>query len=287
MKRYDPFRAPSTRSPSAAGGDAHRTSSGAKGLCVLAVHSFWLIAPCLFVRPAQAVDVAPTRTAEFSIQGTCSFYGYSGAEAGLEGDFEAFWNAHPVCGGSNCGSIDATVNTAQQTITWDWSMCGQATRSYAVLICGAGYTLTGGVCVQNGTPVPQKNEQCGIGNPCNPATGDKWQEEVDYISQSPSGLSFRRTFHSAFRESGRLGPQWHDNYLYPSIKVDTGGGLTTATVRRPGGRHYHFTSISGAWTPDDDIPDRLTAVGAIPCATAASRIITRMASSLPSRTPPA
>jgi len=53
-------------------------------------------------------------------------------------------------------------------------------------------------------------QECVVGNPCNPATGDKYQSEVDYRSDS---LIFSREYHSLVRtDDVPMGLNWRHNF---------------------------------------------------------------------------
>ena len=69
-------------------------------------------------------------------------------------------------------------------------------------------------------PLPDKNDGdgCGVGNPCNPATGNKFQSETDFAG---NGLSFTRSYNSRNHlvDIG-LGKAWRSSY-HKSLAVST------------------------------------------------------------------
>jgi hypothetical protein len=93
--------------------------------------------------------------------------------------------------------------------------------------CAPGYILSNGSCALvepalqtcSTQPKPSKTRgkprigACHEGNPCDVATGNKYQREVDYAPLSPDGLSYVRYYNSdTFTPAGRLGLNWRDEY---------------------------------------------------------------------------
>ncbi len=66
-----------------------------------------------------------------------------------------------------------------------------------------------------GSPCPK------CGNPINPATGNKFQSEVDYRGQGASSLSFQRSYNSYSKSSVGMGAGWQHNYSR-SLRADYG-----------------------------------------------------------------
>ena len=89
------------------------------------------------------------------------------------------------------------------------------------------------------------------GNPCNPATGNKYQREVDL--QLPSGLTFVRYYNSAQARRTSVGLNWHHSYSY-GIESDGAEAL----VQRPDGRLYTYTLDGGVWGGNPDVDATLT-----------------------------
>ena len=132
-----------------------------------------------------------------------------------------------------------------------------------------------------------------VGNPINTGTGNKFQLETDYVAPDNSGLAFRRAYNSSpdmvyrnyYRcaETMPAGAIWktNQNGYYGDVCVINPGiyllrarwthsydrrisasyvaGATTglAVTNRPDGKSIRFNLISGSWTPDRDIADRL------------------------------
>ncbi|WP_019864691.1 RHS repeat-associated core domain-containing protein [Methylovulum miyakonense] len=92
----------------------------------------------------------------------------------------------------------------------------------------------------------------GLGNPINPATGDKYQKEADY--QGTGGLSFIRHYHSsATVASGNIGSHWRHNFE----NVIYSDGSTVVRVMRATGRQVVYKPTGSGWASDPDINDRL------------------------------
>lgn len=100
-----------------------------------------------------------------------------------------------------------------------------------------------------------------VGNPCNPANGNKFQTETDYIGAGSFPLMFAR-FHNSQKQApalAPLGPAWTHSYS-ASIRLQQSSSLLTAYVLRPDGAQLYFnaSSTSGPWTSDNDISHPLT-----------------------------
>ncbi len=119
------------------------------------------------------------------------------------------------------------------------------------------------------TPDPGKNpdcKDCGKGNPIYPGYGNKMQREVDMNTQGNSPLRMIRVYNSRHpnqlwnREYGpgtsRIGSSW-SSFYERSIKVNSGAGLTVATVFREDSKHFYFTLAGAAYLPEADVADKL------------------------------
>ncbi|MEJ2061504.1 MAG: DUF6531 domain-containing protein, partial [Gammaproteobacteria bacterium] len=112
-----------------------------------------------------------------------------------------------------------------------------------------------------GTPPPPSNNpknlgkprQCtGVGDPCNSATGNEFQEDTDY--RGPSGtLSFTRAYNSLDVVDHGLGYGWVSN-VGRHLAID-GNSLT---VNAADGRGEPFTLSNGVWQGDADTKLQLT-----------------------------
>jgi len=112
-------------------------------------------------------------------------------------------------------------------------------------------------CLRDGSGEGDKNpEACPVGgqsegNPVNPLTGNKFQQEVDYQANA---LALVRYYNSSkvIPNSG-FGRQWSHTYasrLYIDAVVTN---IPTITVFRGRGRTYYFTHDGAGWVTDSDV----------------------------------
>ncbi|MFQ5937131.1 MAG: DUF6531 domain-containing protein, partial [Acidiferrobacterales bacterium] len=131
--------------------------------------------------------------------------------------------------------------------------------------CPSGYVASGEECVPAGANDAKNNgepKDC-TGNPCNPATGNKYQAEEDYRSGDGT-LSFVRHYNShegliknnRARKNVNLGVNWHAN-IDRAISLTEGETLTSATITRPDGKIYYHSFIGGVWQADSDVDPKL------------------------------
>jgi YD repeat-containing protein len=102
--------------------------------------------------------------------------------------------------------------------------------------------------------------ECGVGNPINPAVGNKYQEETDYVGGGPFPLVFVRSYNSRAvdRDLG-LGAGWTSNYhMRLTIRTD----LSTVSALRADGKSLVYVNSAGVWNSTSDVNDRLTPVAA-------------------------
>jgi len=116
--------------------------------------------------------------------------------------------------------------------------------------CPDGYTQTGAYCYADGNVVIDKNiantKVCPLGNPINPAFGDKYQIESDIISSS---FSFIRFYSSSMAsEINALGSKWRSSYHRSVSSLNS----NSATVRRYDGKLIQFQRVNNDWVTDSD-----------------------------------
>jgi RHS repeat-associated protein len=149
---------------------------------------------------------------------------------------------------------------------------------YSKGICPEGYRLVNGylcgpinpaapptVCPTDGSPDPFANlgrpESCDaasgipilVGNPINARTGNKYQEETDYLGAGAFPLAFIRHYNSYAVARPTLGPRWRHHYDRQVVVEDA----THVAVIRPAGQAYEFALTNGAWRSTTDQVDRL------------------------------
>ena len=111
---------------------------------------------------------------------------------------------------------------------------------------------------------------CGGTNPCNLATGNKFQQEIDYIGSGPHPLRFIRSYNSAPVPGGAtpspLGPRWTHNYhrglvVFDPVNPPSPDFVPTATLFYGDGKSVTFQRLSGTWSAPPDVVGTLTRDG--------------------------
>ncbi|MEN8128818.1 MAG: RHS repeat-associated core domain-containing protein [Pseudomonadota bacterium] len=109
-------------------------------------------------------------------------------------------------------------------------------------------------------PVEAKNrgkpQNCGVGNPINSATGNKYQHETDLKPIRSAGVTFSRYYNSQSAAIGHLGSNWRHRYSQRII-IDSNDRYQ---VQRPDGKVYLFIGQAGGLSSDADVTDRLEIV---------------------------
>ena len=91
---------------------------------------------------------------------------------------------------------------------------------------------------------------CPVGNPTNPANGNKIEQQPIY--RGLNGFELALTFNSFDVAAQRFSAHWRDSF---DRRVLADG--TVATTYRSDGRAFKFVLSGGAWVGDADTPDRL------------------------------
>jgi len=124
----------------------------------------------------------------------------------------------------------------------------------------SGLLLYLGVC-GNLTSKGKGSKGCTVGNPCNFATGSKFQRETVYRAAS-GGLELVLTYNSkvgtSYFRSGAFGRQWSSPYF---VRV-RGTGQGIAAVERPDGQELEFLqpTSGNTYLADADVTDTLERV---------------------------
>jgi RHS repeat-associated protein len=97
-----------------------------------------------------------------------------------------------------------------------------------------------------------------VGNPINPAIGNKYQLENDYSSGKVLGLVLQRNYNNANETvKGQFNARWRGTYDR-SIVLAKSPDIITAMAYRSDGKAFFFTNLAdGVWIPDPDITDTL------------------------------
>ena len=97
---------------------------------------------------------------------------------------------------------------------------------------------------------------CEVGNPCNPANGNKYQVEVDYVGAGPFPLRFERRYNSLdwvpTDSVSPMGAKWRHNYQQEVIAFGASGS-NFAAARRRDGRRVLFGASQEVWRADPDV----------------------------------
>ena len=129
-------------------------------------------------------------------------------------------------------------------------------------------------------PGPPPDGSCSaVGNPCDAATGNKYEHEVDYGGDGTSALRFERYYNSVPAPAGLFGAKWRSNFdrrvivrnvttdqvwQFPDSYTMAKLGMQTPTIRsvsleRPDGKTFWFSQWSGgAWQSEHDIDGSLS-----------------------------
>jgi len=147
-------------------------------------------------------------------------------ECTIPGGFVSVYTADRFYGTSDGGNVECTGQTIRNEFT--------------------------GAC-DNLPSSPSKDKQQGcqkttgtsVGNPCNPANGNKYESVTDYRG---TGLSFTRSYNSLVAKDGDLGFGWSGN-RYRRLEFSS---ATQIMVRHADGKGDPFSKTNGNWVGDSD-----------------------------------
>ena len=125
-------------------------------------------------------------------------------------------------------------------------MDGNAIRPWRMIRVQFDIDCHGLVDVETGSCAPIKDygDGCGVGNPCNPATGNKYQTEIDFSIQ---GLSFVRSYNSQSLVDIGMGKGWRN--IYQKQLVLSFNALTRVTGA---GRGEPWYRVNDSWVGEAD-----------------------------------
>jgi hypothetical protein len=99
------------------------------------------------------------------------------------------------------------------------------------------------------------------GNPINLGTGNKYQDEVDFVDPRNGLLTLRRAYNSQGFDVTTLGRGWRHSFersIYARTWINGTTLSGTAFARRPDGKSYTYTlQTDGTWKTDADVVERL------------------------------
>ncbi|UAW96913.1 hypothetical protein KEM63_08640 [Halopseudomonas nanhaiensis] len=194
----------------------------------------------------------------------------SGTDAG-SGDAGGSGGGSGTVGGGTGGGADGSGGGAGGGTAWD-DLLGGGSGGGLDGVGGGGSSgfnpggdLGGGMACSVDTGNDQNASPAGgspptytlVGNPINIATGNKYQQEVDYQGSGEFPLAFIRAYNShATDEAGSLGSGWQHNYERRITAHDDG---RMRVVREDGRRHY-FRQDGQRWIATDNNVDTFEGV---------------------------
>lgn len=186
--------------------------------------------------------------------------------------YKRYWGVAPY-GPLQCGYTPTYFSDGESTGAFARldlnGQCSGSTTIVGSATCPRGYSLSGSVCVQSGAVVADANRgrtsaQCNGSNPINGATGNKFQQETDYVGAGAFPLRLDRFYNSessifgvaGTNYSGNFGLRWSSSYER-SIKLVN----AVAFARRPDGNVIYFVQSGGNWIGDPGVTLRLSQDG--------------------------
>ena len=140
--------------------------------------------------------------------------------------------------------------------------CGPTWKYYTNRVNYVGYSY---VHFFAGDPDPDKNRgrpSCGVGNPCNPGNGNKYEQVTDFTGNNYVP-SFTRSYNSTYIEPVSGAPQgrWTHNYdrrLTLVVPRVGSSNYNYVTASRSGGRVNTFYASNTSWASERDVNNALT-----------------------------
>ncbi|MDP1536434.1 MAG: DUF6531 domain-containing protein [Burkholderiales bacterium] len=109
----------------------------------------------------------------------------------------------------------------------------------------------------NNLPARNAGQPCpAVGNPVNPATGNKYQAETVYTGSGALPLTLTLAYNRTLGGWVAWGAKWKSNYER-SLTRAFSNGFTYINAVRPDGKTFQFMPTTSGWMPDADIPDAL------------------------------
>ncbi|WP_329959148.1 RHS repeat-associated core domain-containing protein [Methylomonas rapida] len=205
-----------------------------------------------FTSPVRGSTVS---TAQVGVSGT----GSGTANSGDQGQVTAYLNGVPFF--SQSGTFTTLINFLGSGAASVTLQKGANTLSVSGSVNGCSASDSMVVYYQPAPPTEQKNagepEICNGTNPVNDATGNKFQQELDYQGSGHFPLQFIRYYNSAYSDVRALGKSWRHNY---ERELYFNSAKTAAYIIRPSGQAYRFSKSGSIWVAEGDINDRFTAI---------------------------
>ena len=186
------------------------------------------------------------------------------------------WYGSAPSGQEVCDELAAWVTTQEPTcavpgVISSSTFSGGVTGGSCAIVC---QNQTGGNCSSTlpvtvstsaistedlGTP-PPATPPVTAGDPLILSIGNKLQTAVDYQAPGPNALQFVRYYNSVIigSSAANFALGWMHNYAATINTIASAGGSVTAvSVTRGDGKAYTFNQVSGIWTPNVEVNDKL------------------------------
>ena len=212
----------------------------------------WFLAVLLYpvflitTNQSLAYDLRPDFTYAGSLRyiAECKWHKYWNPDYTFSGEIitQTYWAAGVV-------KYDDFLNTVNVYVNGKYY--SQCTRSFTALACtppqihDPNYTACVYPSLQSAKDKQQGKPKACVGNPCNPANGNKYESVTDYRG---TGLSFTRSYNSLVAKDGDLGFGWSGN-RYKRLEFSS---ATQIVVRHADGKGEPFTKTNGNWVGDSD-----------------------------------
>ena len=158
----------------------------------------------------------------------------------------------PRCGWSDWGvPVPAVNNCPEHNAHWI-ARCANGAEPILVLSVPHPQIYTP-VCPELAPAEKETPRKMCEGNPCNPATGQKYQVETDYAAP---WLTFKRIYNNKQygRFDGVMGHYWRHTF---ERRIED-ESVTAVRLYRETGQSFRFISSGGTWIPDADVVITLT-----------------------------
>ena len=167
----------------------------------------------------------------------------------------------PINNGSSCKDFviatavayytwtDNASTAKQDSVSLHWTANGGNAGS-----CNVDFTFT---VYKAASSKNQGKPSCpdpSCGNPINAATGNKFQEETDYVGGPSTLLALKRYYNSESATDTPFGTNWRSIWHRALAQVNS----STVTVIRADGHTDTFTLVSGVWKSEPDVTSQLT-----------------------------
>jgi len=144
---------------------------------------------------------------------------------------------------NSCSGATRTIMSQRPFARYRNDFCPEGTHiTYGFE--GLTSTIVTAKCAKTILP-PTKNKACGVGNPCDPSTGFKYQPEIDFNGVLP----LTRKYNSGYLKNVGFGRGWRTRY---HKELSRYVGANYLYVIEGSGRGERWTKLNGVWQGDAD-----------------------------------